>query len=213
EPPHPRPRMGAGGGGGVQHARELNVCGVARVAGRSLPPVDPARRPTDLVERTGRPLVERVLLDEDPLLGISAFDLLLGPDQPCHKRLLEPGPGAWPLDMASIVRCASRRLPPRALAMRRNRPIEAGPGAWPLDTARPVNLATRGSLPRSSGTCRNDRYCPPWRGESPRGPARSSRRPEPPPRQSGPGCGSRTGAHPSGRKHTPVGGREALRSS
>ncbi len=98
--PHTRARVRAAEHGGMQHPGELDVGGVARVAGRSQAPVDPLRRPADLVQRSRGPLVERVLLDEDPLLRVAAFDLLFGPDQPCHDRLLGSGPGAWPLDTA-----------------------------------------------------------------------------------------------------------------
>jgi hypothetical protein len=48
-------------------------------------PVDPRRGPPDGVERAFGPLVERVLLDDGPLLGVAAFDLLLGADQSRHE--------------------------------------------------------------------------------------------------------------------------------
>ena len=54
---------------------------------RALEPVDPRRRTADHLERTRGPLLERVLLDDDPDLLASALDLLLGADQPRHVRI------------------------------------------------------------------------------------------------------------------------------
>ena len=45
-----------------------------------------AGRPTVSSGACG-PLLERVLVDDDPLLGVAAFDLLLGLDQPCHDAI------------------------------------------------------------------------------------------------------------------------------
>jgi hypothetical protein len=68
----------------VQHARELDVGRVRRLSARALRAVDPWDTAADVRERPGRPLVERVLVDDDPLLGVAALDFLFGPDQPCH---------------------------------------------------------------------------------------------------------------------------------
>src|SRR5919198_388911 len=48
---------------------------------------EPRRRLPDDRPRPGGPLVERVLLDHDPLLGEAALDLLLGADQSCQVRI------------------------------------------------------------------------------------------------------------------------------
>jgi hypothetical protein len=66
----------------VQHPGQLEVGGVARLAARPLQPVDPPRVAADDGERPGRPLLERVLLDDGPDLLVAALDLLLGFDQP-----------------------------------------------------------------------------------------------------------------------------------
>ena len=68
----------------VQHARQPDVGRVARLAARPLVAVDLRRRPTDHLERPAGPLVEGVLLDHDPGLGVAALDLLLGLDQARH---------------------------------------------------------------------------------------------------------------------------------
>src|SRR4029077_12299147 len=43
--------------------------------------------PADHRERPFRPLLERILLDDDPDLLEPALDLLLGADQPCQLRI------------------------------------------------------------------------------------------------------------------------------
>src|SRR4029079_19119984 len=58
-----------------------------RLAARALEPVLPRRRLADDVERSVRPLVERILLDDEPDLFVPAFDLFLGPDQSRHVRI------------------------------------------------------------------------------------------------------------------------------
>jgi len=71
----------------MEHPRQLDVRRVARLTAGPLETVDPLRWPSDGVERTFGPLVERVLLDHDPLLGVAALDLLLGADQPRHVEI------------------------------------------------------------------------------------------------------------------------------
>jgi hypothetical protein len=66
----------------VEHARQTDVRRVAGLAARALVAVDLRRRLPDDVADPGRPLVERVLVDDDPRLGVAALDLLLGADQP-----------------------------------------------------------------------------------------------------------------------------------
>src|SRR5205807_1639577 len=64
-----------------------HVCRVDRGSGGALDAVDAASRLPDHRARPGRPLVERILLDHDPLLGEPALDLLLGADQSRHVRI------------------------------------------------------------------------------------------------------------------------------
>ena len=68
----------------MQRAGELEVAGVARDPARLLVAVEAHGRPADDGAGTGRPLIERVLLDEGPDLLVPAFDLLLGSDQSRH---------------------------------------------------------------------------------------------------------------------------------
>ena len=71
----------------MQHPRQLDVRGVARLAAGPLEAVEARRVPADDVAGPGRPLVERVLVDERPDLLVAALDLLLGLDQPCHVEI------------------------------------------------------------------------------------------------------------------------------
>ena len=71
----------------MQRARELEVAGVARDPARLLVAVEAHGRPADDVAGTGRPLVERVLLDERPDLLVAALDLLLRLDQSRHVEI------------------------------------------------------------------------------------------------------------------------------
>src|ERR1700751_3685450 len=48
--------------------------------------VESPGRPADDPERSRRPLLEHVFLDDDPLLAVAALDLFLGPDQSRHVR-------------------------------------------------------------------------------------------------------------------------------
>jgi hypothetical protein len=65
----------------MEHARQLNVGGVARFTASFRVAVDARRRAADDGARPRRPLLERVLLDERPDLLVATFDLLLAPDQ------------------------------------------------------------------------------------------------------------------------------------
>ena len=71
----------------MQRSRELEVAGVARDPARLLVAVEARRRAADDVAWTGRPLVERVLLDERPDLLVPALDLLLRLDQSRHVEI------------------------------------------------------------------------------------------------------------------------------
>ncbi len=73
--------------GRVQHPGQLDVGGVARLAGRALDPVLAARGPADDGLRSIGPLLEWILLDDEPDLLIAAFDFLLRADQSCHVRI------------------------------------------------------------------------------------------------------------------------------
>jgi hypothetical protein len=66
----------------MEHAGQLDVGGVTRLAARLLEAVQARRVPADDVAGAGRPLVERVFVDERPDLLVAALDLLLGLDQP-----------------------------------------------------------------------------------------------------------------------------------
>jgi hypothetical protein len=70
--------VGASYDGGVQHSGQPDVSGVARLAAGPLAPVHARRRAPNRDERSRRPLVERVLLDEDPRLLDAALDFPLG---------------------------------------------------------------------------------------------------------------------------------------
>ena len=80
-----RPGVRAPHEGAFEHPGELDVARVARLAASLLVAVDPRRVPADDRSGTGRPLDERVLLDERPHLLVAALDLLLRADQPCHE--------------------------------------------------------------------------------------------------------------------------------
>ena len=71
----------------MQHPGQLDVGGEGRLAAHALGPVDARRRPADHLERPGGPLLERVLLDDEPDLLAAPLDLLLRADQPCHVRI------------------------------------------------------------------------------------------------------------------------------
>ena len=65
----------------MQHARQAHVRGVTRLTASLRVAVDARRRAADDGTRPGRPLLERVLLDERPDLLVTTFDLLLAPGQ------------------------------------------------------------------------------------------------------------------------------------
>ena len=84
DPLDPRPRVRAAQDRALEHPGELDVARVAGLAARLLVAVEPWCVLADDRTRPGRPLVERVLLDERPDLLVPALDLLLGLDQPRH---------------------------------------------------------------------------------------------------------------------------------
>ena len=71
----------------VQHPRQLEVGRVDRLAARALQPVLALRRLADDGLRAVGPLVERILLDDEPDLFVPALDLFLGADQSRHVRI------------------------------------------------------------------------------------------------------------------------------
>ena len=85
EPGHACTRVRRAEHGCVQHSGQPQVLRVAGLAARAGQTVDPGRRAADRLQRPLRPLFEDVLLDDDPLLGVAALDLLLGLDQPRHQ--------------------------------------------------------------------------------------------------------------------------------
>ena len=87
DPPHLRVRVGRAENGRLEHPGQLEVGRVARLAAHAFVAVLTRRRPPDHRERPGGPLLERILLDDDPHLLEAPFDLLLGADQPCQLRI------------------------------------------------------------------------------------------------------------------------------
>ena len=81
---HARARMRGPENGRVQHPRQLEIGGVRCLAARPLGAVDARDLAADDRQRAFGPLVENVLLDHDPLLGVAPLDFLLGLDQPRH---------------------------------------------------------------------------------------------------------------------------------
>ncbi|HYX88240.1 MAG TPA: molybdopterin cofactor-binding domain-containing protein, partial [Gaiellaceae bacterium] len=82
---HAGARVRAAQDGGVQHPRQREIGRVRGLSARALVAVDPRCRPPGHLSRPSRPRVDRrVLVDDHPLLGIPALDLLLGANQPRH---------------------------------------------------------------------------------------------------------------------------------
>ena len=73
--------------GGVQHPVQPQVGREGRLAAGALEAVDARRVPADDLARPGRPLLERVLVDDEPDLLVAALDLFLGADQSRHVRI------------------------------------------------------------------------------------------------------------------------------
>ncbi len=71
----------------MEHPRQLEVGRVARLAAHALVAVLARRGPPDHLERPLGPLLERILLDDDPDLLEASLDLFLGADQSCHERI------------------------------------------------------------------------------------------------------------------------------
>src|SRR6516225_8839297 len=71
----------------MQHPRQRHVGGEERLAACPCKPVDTSRRSADDVEGAGRPLLERVLLDDEEDLLVPALDLCLCADQSRHVRI------------------------------------------------------------------------------------------------------------------------------
>jgi hypothetical protein len=71
----------------VEHPRQLDVRGEAGLSAGLLEAVDARRVTADDVARPGRPLEERILVDEEPDLLVAALDFLLGLDQPCQLEI------------------------------------------------------------------------------------------------------------------------------
>ena len=82
---HARARMRRAKHRGVEHPRQPQVLRVAGLAARPGQAVDPGRGAANRLQRSLGPLLEGVLLDDDPLLGVAAFDFLLGADQSSHQ--------------------------------------------------------------------------------------------------------------------------------
>ena len=91
----------------MQHSGQPQVLRVAGLAARAGQTVDPGRRAADRLQRPLRPLFEDVLLDDDPLLGVAAFDFFLGADQTSHQ------PPRFSAATASIARSIFGYVPQR----------------------------------------------------------------------------------------------------
>ena len=81
---HAGVRMRIAEDGRVEHSRELEVGGVARLAADALGSIDAHGFLSHDGPRAGWPLLERIFLDDEPDVLVPAFDLFLGLDQPCH---------------------------------------------------------------------------------------------------------------------------------
>jgi hypothetical protein len=71
----------------VQHPGQLQVGGVPGLSTSAQGPGHTWRGTADDLARPRRPLVERVLFDDEPDLLVPALDLFLRPDQPRHDRI------------------------------------------------------------------------------------------------------------------------------
>jgi hypothetical protein len=71
----------------VQHPVEAEVGRVRRLAARALEAVLALGVAPDDVQRSGRPLLEDVLLDDHPGVLVAALDLLFGLDQSRQVRI------------------------------------------------------------------------------------------------------------------------------
>ena len=71
----------------MEHSGQPDVGRVARLAARAERAGHPRGGPADDLARAGGPLLERVLLDDEPDLLVTALDLLLGADQSCHVEI------------------------------------------------------------------------------------------------------------------------------
>ena len=87
EAAHPGRGVRASQDGRVEHAGELDVRRVASFSTGAREACHPLGGATDRLARPGGPLLEVVLLDHDPLLGVAALDFLLGADQPRQERI------------------------------------------------------------------------------------------------------------------------------
>ncbi len=71
----------------MKHPGQTDVAGEERLTAGPSSSVDAGRRAADDLAGPFRPLVERVLVDHEPDLLETAFDLFLGPDQSRHVRI------------------------------------------------------------------------------------------------------------------------------
>src|SRR5439155_13530248 len=99
----------------VQHPVQAHVGGVLDLPAGALEAVHPRRRSPDDVARPCRPLLEGVLVDDEPHLLVPALDLLLRADQSRHVRIA-----------SSIFGYAPQRQRLPAIACRISRELGAG---------------------------------------------------------------------------------------
>src|SRR5262249_8954442 len=92
--------------GRVQHPGQTDVGGEARRAAHTLGRIESGRLAADGALRAGRPLRQRILLDDEPYLLEAALDLLLGADQPGQCRIASSIRGYVPQrQMLPAMRC------------------------------------------------------------------------------------------------------------
>ena len=87
DPLHPGPSVRASEHGGVEHPGQRDVGREKRLSTCAGEAVDTSRRAADDLAGPGRPLLERVLLDDEEDLLEPALHLLLGADQSRHVRI------------------------------------------------------------------------------------------------------------------------------
>src|SRR5439155_6020529 len=68
----------------VQHSRQLQIGREQRLTAGPRQPIDPGHSSSHRRERSRRPPIERVLVDDDPDFLVASFDFLFGADQSCQ---------------------------------------------------------------------------------------------------------------------------------
>ena len=87
DPAHGRGGVGRAQDGRVEHPAQTEIGGERGLAAGALEAVDAHGGSTDDLPRAFGPLLERVLVDDEPHLLVAAFDFFLGADQSRHVRM------------------------------------------------------------------------------------------------------------------------------